>query len=434
MAKNLLIKTLILLFFPLAAVSLFYYYDRQAAEPANFSVESQVQEQEENLTGKPDGNQAQSQSFPAKKEQNSSNPEEQNNGNSKEDKDDVLKKKIGQMLIVGFRGSKIAEKSTIGGQIESLNLGGVILFDYDNPSKSFPMNIINPEQTKTLISGLQSFSDVPLFVSIDAEGGLINRLKEKYGFTDFPSAQYLGEKNDPALTEQTANDLGRELKNLGFNLNFAPDADVNINPDNPVIGKLERSFSNDPEKTAKQAIAFIKGLHKNDIISAIKHFPGHGSSKNDSHLGLTDVTKTYRQEELIPFQRIIEQGYADMVMTAHIMNKTVDENYPATLSPLFLQDILRKQLGFQGVIISDDMQMGAIAKNYGFQESVIKSINAGCDVLILSNNNDNYDKDIAPKARDIIFEAVKNGEIKEETINNSYLRIMNLKKKFGLIE
>ncbi|MFA5643851.1 MAG: glycoside hydrolase family 3 N-terminal domain-containing protein [Candidatus Paceibacterota bacterium] len=349
------------------------------------------------------------------------------------DADKELKEQIGQMLIAGFRGIKIDKNSAIAKQVKDLNLGGVILFDYDNPSKSFPRNITDPDQTEKLIKDLQSFSSTPLFVSVDAEGGLVNRLKEKYGFASFPSPEDMGKLNDLAKTQATGKELGSELKGLGFNLDFAPPADVNVNPDNPIIGKLGRSFSQDPQIVASQAIAFIKGLHENNIITAIKHFPGHGSSQSDSHLGLVDVTKTYQQKELIPFETIIGQNQADMVMTAHIINTNIDPQYPATLSPLFLQNILRDRLGFKGVIVSDDMQMGAIAKNYGFEDALIRSINAGCDLLILSNNNDTYDGNIAAKARDAIFQAVKDGKISEERISGSYDRITEIKKKFGII-
>lgn len=347
--------------------------------------------------------------------------------------DKELKEQIGQMLIAGFRGTKIDKNSAIAKQVKDLNLGGVILFDYDNPSKSYPRNITGPGQTEKLIKDLQSFSSTPLFVSVDAEGGLVNRLKEKYGFASFPSPEDMGKLNDLAKTQATGKELGAQLKGLGFNLDFAPPADVNVNPDNPIIGKLGRSFSSDPQIVASQAIAFIKGLRENNIITAIKHFPGHGSSQSDSHLGLVDVTKTYQQKELIPFETIIGQNQADMVMTAHIINANIDPQYPATLSPLFLQNILRNQLGFKGVIVSDDMQMGAIAKNYGFEDALIRSINAGCDLLILSNNNDTYDGNIAAKARDAIFQAVKDGKISEERISGSYDRITEIKKKFGII-
>lgn len=424
--KNLSIKkTIIACFFLLFFIILGFFslFSAQISNKNDYYENSLPQEQNEK-----EKNSLQNENFKvSEKDENQALTREKS-------EDNVLKEKIGQMLVIGFRGLEIADESVIGNQIKNLNLGGVILFDYDNPSKSFPRNISNPKQVKNLISGLQSFSAVPLFVSIDAEGGSVNRLKAKYGFTGFPSAQSLGEKDNPKLTEETAQKLGEELKSLGFNLNFAPVADVNINPQNPVIGKLERSFSENPEKTAEQAIAFIKGMRKNNIISAIKHFPGHGSSQSDSHLGMVDVTKTYQQKELIPFQKITEQGYADMVMTAHIINSSVDPDYPATLSPFFLQNILRKQLGYKGIIISDDMQMGAIAKNYGLEEAIVKSINAGCDLLIFSNNNDFYDKDIAFKAAGIIFEAVKNGRIPKERISESYERIMELKKRFDIIK
>jgi beta-N-acetylhexosaminidase len=342
-----------------------------------------------------------------------------------------LQKKIGQMLIVGFRGTEVDRISYISKAINTLNLGGIILFDKDNPSGQFPRNITDPEQTKKLISDINKYSNHSLFISVDAEGGYINRLKEKYGFTNIPSAEELG-KGTPEETKTYANTLGQELKDLGFNMDFAPVVDVNVNPSNPVIGYLERSFSNNPDTVYEHATQFINGLHENNIISAIKHFPGHGSSTADSHLGIVDVTNTYTQEELIPYQKLIENGYSDMVMTAHIINTNIDTNYPSTLSPLFIKNILRDQLGFKGVVISDDMQMGAIVNNYGFDEAIIKAINAGCDMLIISNNGTTYDESAPYKAKDIIFKAVKDGKITEQQINDSYDRIQELKQKYGI--
>jgi len=342
-----------------------------------------------------------------------------------------LKQKIGQMLIIGFRGTEINRTSYISKAMNILNLGGIILFDRDNPSKEFPRNITSYEQTKKLISDLNKYSPSPLFISVDAEGGYINRLKEKYGFTNIPSAEQMG-KGTVEETKNQANILGQQLKDLGFNMNFAPVVDVNINPENPVVGYLERSFSADPEKVYEHASSFIDGLHQNNIITAIKHFPGHGSSTKDSHLGIVDVTNTYKQEELIPYQKLIENGYSDMVMTAHIMNTNIDPTYPATLSPLFIKNILRNQLNFNGVIVSDDMQMGAIVNNYGYDEAIIKAINAGCDMLIISNNGTTYDEKAPYDAVDIILKAVKKGEISEQQINDSYNRIQTLKEKYGI--
>ncbi len=345
-----------------------------------------------------------------------------------EKKDLELRKKIGQMLIVGFRDLEINSESYIVKTVNDLNLGGVILFDKDNPSKGeLSRNIASPAQTKKLISDLKKYSLSPLFISLDAEGGYVNRLKEKYGFFKIPSAEKLGQ-GTLANTREKADLLGMELSALGFNMNFAPVVDVNINPENPVIGYLERSFSSDPKKVYSFSNEFIKGLQKNKIITAIKHFPGHGSSTADSHLGLVDVTKTWTPKELIPYFLLIKNGYSDMVMTAHIMNTEIDSTYPATLSPTFINFLLRKGLGFQGLVVSDDMQMGAIVDNFGFEESLIQAINAGCDILILSNNIKTYDEQAPYRAVDAIFSAVKNGQISEERINESYNRIQEFKK------
>ncbi len=347
--------------------------------------------------------------------------------------DDELKERIGQMLIVGFRGTEITENSHFTELMEDVEVGGVILFDYDAPSKSFPRNITDAGQVKELISSLKKFSPKPLLIEVDAEGGLVNRLKEEYGFLTIPSPQSLGEKNNPEVTKKTIEFLAQELSLLGFNANFAPVVDVNVNPENPVIGKLERSFSADPEKVSEQAKAFIQAHHDYNIITSLKHFPGHGSSRNDSHLGMVDITETWTEEELIPYQQLIGEGLVDLIMTAHIMNRNIDPELPATLSPLFIQNILREQLGFQGVIVSDDMQMGAITEHYGFSEAIIKAINAGCDMLIISNNGSVYNEKAGYEARDIIFKAVKNGDIPIESINESFERIQNLKKQFGII-
>jgi len=344
---------------------------------------------------------------------------------------DALKQKIGQMLILGFRGTEVDKNSSIVKEINKYNLGGVILFDRDAPTKQFPRNIIDPEQTKKLIADLKNLSSSSLFVAIDAEGGLINRLKEKYGFVNIPSAQEMG-KEDLGKTKENALIIAEELSGLGINIDFAPVVDVNVNPDNPVIGGLERSFSQDPEKVALYASEFIEGLHEKNIVSAIKHFPGHGSSTQDSHLGMVDVTDTYNEEELIPYQKLIEQGYSDMVMTAHIVNRNIDPDFPATLSPLYIKKILRQDLGFKGVVVSDDMNMGAIVDNYGFDEALIKAIQAGCDILIISNNGSEYNEKAAEEAVETIFQAVKEGELSEEQINESYDRIQELKEKYGI--
>jgi len=343
-----------------------------------------------------------------------------------------LDKMIGEMIVLGFRGTEINDSSKIIKDIREYSIGGVVLFDYDVPSKSSPRNILSPKQTKKLVEDLKSLGRSDLFVAVDAEGGKVNRLRSKYGFMEIISAQKMGE-DEPKNTFLKASPLGLEFAYLGLNVNFAPVVDVNINKENPVIGKIERSFSEDPIKVYEHAGYFIDAMHEFGIITALKHFPGHGSSASDSHLGLVDITNTYKEDtELEPYVKLIADNKTDMVMTAHVMNSNIDPDYPATLSPLFLQDILRKKLNFKGVIVSDDMQMGAIVENFGFEEAIIKAVNAGCDLLIFSNNGSSYDEDIAKKAVDAIKAALKDGRIKEETIKSSYERIRTLKESYNI--
>lgn len=344
----------------------------------------------------------------------------------------TLDQVIGEMIILGFRGTEVSDSSKIVQDINKYYIGGVILFNYDVPSKSFPRNIVDPKQTKKLIEDLKKLTRSDLFIAVDAEGGYVNRLKAEYGFMQIESPQTMGE-SDPQNTFLKASPLGIELDYLGFNLNFAPVVDVNINKDNPVIGHLERSFSDDPVKVYEHAGYFIDAMHQYNIITAIKHFPGHGSSTEDSHLGLVDITDTYNEEvELFPFKKLIESSKTDIIMTAHIMNTNIDPDNPATLSSIFLKDILRDRLNYEGLIVSDDMQMGAIATHFGFEEAIIKAINAGCDLLIFSNNGREYDNDIAQKAVEVIKKAIKEGKITEEEISSSYNRIKELKEKYGI--
>ncbi len=349
-----------------------------------------------------------------------------------ENKED-LKAKIGQMLVVGFRGTEVSDDSSIVEAVNDLNLGGVILFDYDVPSGGeIERNIISPEQTKELIKNLKGVDD-SLFIAVDAEGGYVNRLKEEYDFQNIPSAEKMGEESIED-TKNYALTLGEQLKDLGFNVDFAPVVDVNVNPENPVIGGLERSFSEDPEEVANYAAAFIEGLSEKGVISAIKHFPGHGSSEDDSHLDMVDVTETWqKEEELLPYKKLVEDGYSDIVMTAHVVNRDIDPEYPATLSSSFLEDILRDEIGFEGVVVSDDMHMGAIVDHYGYEEAVVRAVNAGCDMLIISNNGTTYDEEDYYRAVDIIFDAVESGEIDKETIDDSYERIIKLKEEYNII-
>ncbi len=344
---------------------------------------------------------------------------------------DSLDIKIGQMIMVGFRGMNVDSSSTIVRDIVQRKIGGVILFDYDVPSKRAYRNIQSATQVQLLCAQLQSFASIPLSIAIDQEGGKIARLKEKYGFPRSVSQQYLGSINNEDSTKFYAHQTAMLLRTLGINMNMAPVVDLNINPENPVIGKLERSYSNDPLIVTKHARITLQEFQKQNILGVMKHFPGHGSSRHDSHLGIVDVTDTYSNDELKPYADLISSNDVKCIMTAHIFNKKMDEEYPATLSKKIITNLLRDSLRFDGMIISDDLQMKAITDNYGVETAVKMSIQAGVDILVFANNSV-YDDTIAEKAVKIIHDAVERGEISRSRIDESYKRIMKLKKGFYL--
>lgn len=342
--------------------------------------------------------------------------------------DDVgLKDKIAQMLLVGFRGTELTNDNPIYHAVKTLHIGGVILFDYDVPSKSRPRNIQSSAQLTKLIAGLQQLSPAPLWVAIDEEGGKVSRLKSTYGFPHTVSAKFQGMKDDTAITAFYAAQTAATLAALGVNLNFAPCVDIDVNPDCPIIGKLERSFSIDPDKVVKHAGIWIAEHTKQSVLTCPKHFPGHGSATHDTHAGSVDVTATWQEAELIPYRKLIADNAVRLIMTSHVFNAHLDTTYPATFSKAILTGLLREQLGFTGIILSDDLAMGAIARHYPLEEALEKAINAGVDVLCLSNNGDAYDPHIADKALNIIYRLVRTGKITPQRIDQSYQRILRIK-------
>lgn len=344
--------------------------------------------------------------------------------------DPSLDEKIGQMLKIGFRGMQVTDTSHIVRDIKEYHLGGVVLFDYDVPSKKPVRNIESPAQVKKLIDELKKLADVPLLITIDQEGGRVARLKSRHGFSETVSAQYLGTLDQADSTRHYARQTARTLAELGVNVNLAPVVDVNLNPDNPVIGDLERSFSSNPQTVVRHARIFVEAMHDHNILTVLKHFPGHGSSEEDSHKGIVDVTDHWSEKELIPYRQLIDSGHADMIMTAHIFNARWDSTYPATLSRPVISGILRDSLGFSGVVMSDDMMMGAIHKHYGLETAIKQALIAGVDILSFANNSV-YDREIVPKAHSIIKKLVDRGVVSREQIDRSFHRIMELKKRIG---
>ncbi len=346
---------------------------------------------------------------------------------SQQSTDTELTKMIGQMIMVGTRGMTIEEVTpAFQQQIKDGKIGGIVLFDYDVVKKKAHRNIQSPEQVKGLISSLQKLAPTPLFMAVDQEGGRVNRLKTKYGFPASVSNQYLGDLDNIDSTQYYANLIATTCQGLGFNVNFAPAVDVNYNPKNPVIGKIERSYSADPELVVKHASIMIKAQDAKGILSTLKHFPGHGSSQSDSHYGVADVTKYWQESELIPFEKLGQLDNNVAIMTAHVVNQNLDRDFPATLSKKIITGILREKLGFQGVIFSDDMQMEAVNAQFGFEAIVKNSINAGVDVLVFGNNLI-YNEDIPTKIIDTVTKMVENGEISRKQIEQSYERIKEAK-------
>ena len=210
-------------------------------------------------------------------------------------------------------------------------------------------------------------------------------------------------------------------------MNYAPVVDLNVNPASPAIGNIERSFSRDPNVVIRHSEFIIEEHKKKNILNAIKHFPGHGSAASDSHIGFTDVTNTWIEEELLPYETLISRNEVDVVMTSHVFNENLDQQYPATLSKNIL-DILRENYNFNGVIITDDMNMGAIRDNFGLKTAIEKSLLAGVDIILFANNLV-FDENIATKAIDIVLELIDEGKINTHRIDESYQRILQLKSK-----
>lgn len=340
----------------------------------------------------------------------------------------TLRDKIGQMLLVGFRGYEVGPRDPVAKDASDRNLGGVVLFDQEMADTTLQgRNIKSPAQLKALVESLQRFAKTPLLVAIDQEGGRVNRLKSSYGFPETISHEELGMINNHSFTFSHAEVIASALAAAGINLNLAPVVDLDSNPDNPIIKGKKRSFHSDPEIVALHAIEFTRAHRKHGVQTCPKHFPGHGSAMGDTHLGLVDVTKTWDERELIPFQRLIEAGFCEVIMTAHVFNASLDPNRPATLSRKVLQGILRDKLGFHGAIISDDMEMKAISGQYGLENAIQLGIEAGLDLLCFGNNL-SYDANIGEKALGIILRLVESGKIPESRIDESFQRIQRLKE------
>ena len=340
----------------------------------------------------------------------------------------TLDEAIGQMLLVGFRGTAVDSTDHIYRDLRDYHVGSVILFDYDVPTGTRGRNIRSAGQVKALCAQLRALNP-DLLIGIDQEGGYVSRLGTRYGFPKTLTAQRSATLGIDSVRSQARLTAGM-LASLGINLNFAPVADVNVNPSCPVIGAIERSFSADTAAVARCCEVWIEEQRAKGVVSCLKHFPGHGSAKGDTHKGLVDVTKTWQRRELAPYRALCSPHSALrtplMVMTAHVVNRRLDPSgLPASLSPR-ITSLLRDTLGFQGVIVTDDLAMGAIVQQYSFEQAVRMAVLAGADMLCLSNNGGTYDVNMVPRAVRVIRQMVEDGTISADRIAQSAMRIRNL--------
>ena len=348
-----------------------------------------------------------------------------------------LRKKIGQLLIMGFSGTEINEKSPVAQWLMDDGLGGVLVFDKDLSTGSYGKNLINKNQIKLLLQQLnfysrKSFDTHPLLTAIDYEGGAVDRLTKIVDCPATSKAIDLTPLTQEALVEQITT-MAITLKSLGFNLNFAPVVDLGLNVEEGIIGRLGRSFSDKPEEVARVARTFVDIFSYHDIACSYKHFPGHGSAVGDTHEGFVDVTDSYQPKELEPYRLLLrDQDKPVMIMTAHVINRNLDdEGLPATLSYKILTGLLRKTMSYEGVIISDDLQMQAIADHYSMEEALCLTFNAGADMVIYGNQLGSH---TAPEIIDCIEQLVLANKIAPERIDEAYKRVLCLKQQINCKE
>lgn len=328
-----------------------------------------------------------------------------------------LDEKIGQLIISGFYGYKV-DKS-LENLIKNNNLGGVILFE---------RNIKDSKQLLELTNSLKEINKTnisPLFISTDEEGSIVTRMPKE--IKSLPSNYDIGKINNENFSYNIGKILGKELGSFGFNMDYAPVLDINSNPNNPVIGN--RSFGNNKEIVSRLGVKTMKGIQSSNVISVIKHFPGHGDTSVDSHLALPIINHDLNRLnnlELVPFKYAIKNG-ADAIMVSHILLNKLDKNNPATLSKNIITNLLREKLNFNGVVITDDMTMGAIVNNYNIGDAAVKAINAGSDIILVCHKYENVNIVI-----NAIKNAVKNDIISEKRIDESLYRILSLKRKYKL--
>ena len=334
---------------------------------------------------------------------------------------------IGSMIMCGFRGTELLPGDPFLDLVAKGHVGHVILFDRDVETKR-SRNIVSRKQVQTLVQTLKNAAHRSMLIAVDQEGGRVCRLKKTLGFQDLPSPKTMG-RGSLEKTELLGRRTGEDMRMVGLNTDFAPTVDV-MHGSSSVMGRQERSFSADAAQCAEHAWAFGKGLMAARVIPTLKHFPGLGCATDDTHFLRADTSTCFAKDrDLFPYVYAFRHGWAGMVMVSHV-HSPFDATYPASLSSAVIHTLLRQKLGWQGVVISDDLQMGAISKFYSLKEAVLLAVQAGTDILLFGNNL-NWQPDMAEKAFQTLTELVQTGQISEERIRASYIRIQTLLQTFS---
>ncbi|MEV4621622.1 glycoside hydrolase family 3 N-terminal domain-containing protein [Asanoa sp. NPDC049573] len=336
----------------------------------------------------------------------------------------ALRRKIASLLVVGFRGQTVDSNDWIVKAIRD-GLGGVILFDKEIATDA-PRNITSPAQVTALVKSLRQASPGRLIVSIDQEGGQVARLNPSNGFPATQSEAEIGAQNSPAVTRAWAQQIVSSLTSVGVTLNYAPVVDLNLNPNNPAIGQLGRSFSADVGVVVSNATEEIQVHRAGGVKTSLKHFPGLGTATANTDFDVVDVSSTWTPKELQPFQQLISNGSADSVLVAHLLAKQLDPKLPASLSKAVVTDLLRGQLGFKGPAVSDDMQAAAITRQFGLDQAVALGLEAGLDLLVFANQQV-YDPNIVGETLDNVVNLVRTGRLTEARIDQAVARVDTLR-------
>lgn len=330
----------------------------------------------------------------------------------------ALRQKIGQMIMVSVPGTRLSGQKKM--MLNAGWIGGVILFN---------QNVRSKKQVSRYIRQLQANAPTPLFVAVDQEGGAVRRFREGEGFQRLPSLAALGRTRNADLAYRFGLLSGKQLKAVGANLNLAPVVDLDHGVTGSIITKYHRSLGSDPRMVSEMAQEIVKGMRSQNIIATAKHFPTMSVAAANPHDGVavTDVPLSeLESRDLVPYRDLIRNHALDAVMLSHVVYRDIDPYFPASLSPEMIQDLLRRKLGYQGLVISDDLRMGAIKDRYPIEVSVVQAVNAGVDVLLVT---DNYER----RVMDALVSAVQAGRVSPQTIDEAFQRIVEIKAKYGIL-